>query len=298
MGRKQMVNVLRAEWQKMVGNRWTTGFLIWIFPVGALGFVGLMSLFAFLSPGFRDNVQPMLWTENFLVSWGFANNLFGRTFLLGFTAVTFAGEYQWGAWKNIVPRQRRSLLIMAKFINLCVLIFVAFGLMSVIFGFGYGLLSQIADVPYGPEVTGEVVREFLGDYALQAILAFVSVIIASIYAALSAILMQSILGGIMIGIGISVAEPLLIPAGESLALMFNRGSFLQIGRFSPYYNIENVNSWVRKDQAVNWLGPAFQNFNKTAPVDSIAFSVLVLVGWAVLGIGLVLYLFQRQDITT
>ena len=60
----------------------------------------------------------MMWTDTFMASWGFANNLFGRMFLLGFTAVTFAGEYQWGTWKNIIPRQRRSLLIMAKFINL------------------------------------------------------------------------------------------------------------------------------------------------------------------------------------
>ncbi len=88
-----------------------------------------------------------------LSPWSFANNLFGHTFLLGFTAVTFAGEYQWGTWKNIVPRQRRSLLIIAKFINLGVLILIAFGLMSLILGLGQGLLTRMAGVPYGPEVT-------------------------------------------------------------------------------------------------------------------------------------------------
>jgi hypothetical protein len=291
-----MVNVLRAEWQKMVGNRWTTGFLIWIFPVGALSMVGLMSLFALLIPSFRDNisVQPF-WTDNFLAPWGFANNLFGRTFLLGFTAVTFAGEYQWGTWKNIVPRQRRGLLIMAKFINLGVLILIAFSLMSLIFGFGFGIMARIADVTYGPEVTGDVVREFLGDYTLQAALAFVSVIIASIYAALSAILMRSILGGIMVGVGISIVEPLIFGVNLWLARLFDSEFFLHLGRISPFYNIENVNSWVRSDQAVTWLQPLF---NEAAPVDSMVFSVLVLAVWLVLGIGLVLYLFQRQDITT
>jgi hypothetical protein len=291
-----MVNVLRAEWQKMVGNRWTTGFLIWIFPVGALGMVGLMSLFALLIPSFRENmsVQPF-WTDNFLAPWGFTNNLFGRTFLLGFTAVTFAGEYQWGTWKNIVPRQRRGLLIMAKFINLGVLILIAFSLMSLIFGFGFGIMARIADVTYGPEVTGDVVREFLGDYTLQAALAFVSVIIASIYAALSAILMRSILGGIMVGVGISIVEPLIFGVNLWLARLFDSEFFLHLGRISPFYNIENVNSWVRSDQAVTWLQPLF---NEAAPVDSMVFSVLVLAVWLVLGIGLVLYLFQRQDITT
>jgi len=74
--------------------------------------------------------------------------------------------------------------------------------------------------------------------------------------------------------------------------------FLHLGQLSPFYNIENVNSWLRNDQAINWLEPAFQMFNETAPVDSIRFSVLVLAAWLLVGIGLVLYLFQRQDITT
>ena len=134
--------------------------------------------------------------------------------------------------------------------------------MSVIFGYGYGVLSQIADVPYGPEVTDAVVREFIGDYALQAILAFISVIIASIYAALSALLMKSILGGVMVGIGVSVAEPLLVPGGLSFARMFNKGIFVHLGRLSPYFNIANVNSWVRTDKAVHWLEPAVQLFTK------------------------------------
>ena len=83
-----MSDLLRAELQKMVGNRWATGFLVWVFPAGAFGFVGIGALVALLSPGFRENLSPLLWTDNFMVPWGFANNLFGRTFLLGFTAVT------------------------------------------------------------------------------------------------------------------------------------------------------------------------------------------------------------------
>ncbi len=293
-----MVEILRAEWQKMAGNRWTTGLLIWIFPVGAFGLVVGLSLLALFSPNFRENTRPLLWTDTFMVAWEFVNNLFGRTFLLGFTAVTFAGEYQWGTWKNIVPRQRRSLLLLAKFINLCVLILIAFGLMSLIFGFGYAILSRIAGIPYGPEVTGEIVRDFLGDYALQTTLTFVSILIASIVAALSAMLMQSILGGVMVGIGASLIEPLIIPLNESFAHLFNTPFFLHLSRFSPYYSIANVHAWVRDDQAINWTAAAFQEFGVTAPVDSIHFSILVLTTWIVGGIGLVLFLFQRQDIVT
>jgi len=194
--------------------------------------------------------------------------------------------------------RRRQQVQAVRSINLSILILIAFGLMSIIFGLGYGILSRIADIPYGPEVTDDVVRKFLNDYTLQATLTFISVMIASIYAALSALLMQSILGGVMVGIGVSVAEPLIIPSGLSFAHMFDKALFLHMGRFSPYYNIANVNSWVRNDQAVNWLVSSFQEFNKTAPVDSIDFSVWVLVVWLVLGMGLVLVLFQRQDITT
>lgn len=295
-----MGNVLRAEFLKMVGNRWVTGLLIWVFPMGALGFVGLMALLALLIPSFRANVffEPPLWTNAFLGPWGFANNLFGRIFLLGFTAVTFAGEYEWGTWKNIVPRQRRGQLIMAKFINLGVLILIAFGLMSLILGLGQGLLARIVDVPYGPEVTGEVLQEFLGDYALQATLAFSSVLIASIYAALSAMMMQSILGGILVGIGISIVEPLVFGMNLGLARLFDSVWFVHLGRISPFYNIENVNAWVRRGQAIDWLKPSFRLFDQPAPVDSMRFSVLVLAVWLALGIGLVLVLFQRQDITT
>lgn len=85
-----MIDVLRAEWQKMIGNKWTTGFLIWVFPAGALGFVAGMALFGLLIPSFGANIYaasgPPLWMNAFLGPWGFANNLFGRTFLLGFTA--------------------------------------------------------------------------------------------------------------------------------------------------------------------------------------------------------------------
>ena len=297
-----MRNLLRAEWQKMVGNKWVTGFLIWVFPAGAFGFVTIMTLFALLSPEFGDNIYaisgPPLWTNAFLGPWDFANNLFGRTFLLGFTAVTFAGEYQWGTWKNIIPRQQRYRLIAAKFINLGVLILLAFSLMSFILGFGQMVLTRIVDVPYGPELTSDVLRQFLSDYAIQATLTFISVFVVSTYAALSALFMKSILGGIMVGVGISVTEPLVFVGSISLANLFDNTIFLHLARFSPYYSIENARAWINNDQALSWFGSFFEMFNEPAPADSLSFSLLVLAGWLIVGVGLVLYLFQRQDITT
>ncbi|NHZ72795.1 MAG: hypothetical protein GWP17_06900 [Aquificales bacterium] len=293
-----MINILRAEWQKMTGNRWTIGLLLWVFPVGALALVAGMSLMALLNSATRENLYLMPWADAFLLSWSFVNNPFGLMFLLGFTAVTFAGEYQWGAWKNIVPRQQRSLLIMAKFINLAALILITFTLTSLIFGFGFGILARIADAPYWPDVSGEIVREFLGDYTLEVALAFISVMITAVYAALAAIVMRSILGGTMVGIGFSLIDPLVFGMIWWWAGLFDTVSLLHLGRISLFYNIGNVKSWIHDDQAVASLEPAFQMFNEAAPVDSMGFSLLILAIWLVGGIGLVLYLFQRQDITT
>lgn len=293
-----MVNILRAEWQKMTGNRWTIGFLLLVFPVGALAFVVGMSLMALLNASARENLSLLPWDEAFLTPWSFVNNPFGLMFLLGFTAVTFAGEYQWGSWKNIVPRQQRSLLIMAKFINLGALILITFLLTSLIFGFGFGILSRITDAPYWPSVTNGIIQEFLGDYVLETALAFISIIITAVYAALAAIVMRSILGGTMVGIGFSLIDPLIFGMIWWWADMFNAVSLLHLGRISLFYNIGNVKSWIRDDQAVASLASAFQTFGESAPVDSLGFSMLALAVWLVGGIGLVLYLFQKQDITT
>ncbi len=102
----------------------------------------------------------------------------------------------------------------------------------------------------------------------------------------------------MVGVGISIVEPLIFGATLLLARLFNSVFFLHLGRFSPFYNIENVNAWVRTDQPIVWLTPSFQLFNQPAPVDSLGFSVLVLAAWLVLGVGFVLFLFRRQDLST
>src|SRR5512145_2997375 len=136
-------DLFRAEWIKIAGNRWVTSALIWIFPVGALAFVAVMSLILALGPGMRDEdgtVQLGLdkaeWTERALEVWMIPNSLFGRLMILGFTAVVFAGEYQWQTWKNVVPRTRRVLLVLAKFLGVSVSALVAFALMSAIFAAG------------------------------------------------------------------------------------------------------------------------------------------------------------------
>ncbi len=193
-----MRNLFRAEWIKIAGNRWVAGCLIWIFPLGALAFLAVAGLVLALSSSARASLrqdEAILWTEQAISMWNFPNNPVGRLILLGFTAVVFAGEYQWQTWKNVVPRNRRAALILVKFLALGAFVVLAFSLMSALWTAGWAVLTRIADVSYGPRVTWAVLRDFGEDYALAAGLAFTSTVIAAGYAALAAMVTRSILGG-------------------------------------------------------------------------------------------------------
>ena len=120
-----MLSLLKAEWKKTTSNRMLSGFLIWIYPIGVGAFIAMMVLVSLLS---ESSARAMAatssgqWTTDMLSIWlfisAFPGNIFGRMLPLAFMAVTFAGEYQWSTWKNVVPRSTRSNLILAKFVTL------------------------------------------------------------------------------------------------------------------------------------------------------------------------------------
>lgn len=295
-----MLDLFRAEWQKTVGNKWVIGFLLWIFPVGALAYIIVMGLLALFMEPVQDTFiqEGMQWTTAMLGAWSFPSNLFGRMFLLGFTAVVFAGEYQWGTWKNIIPRRRRDALIGVKFLVLGLLVLFTFTLTSLIQGVGRGVHARIAGVAYGPPFSSEILVDFLGNYALQMGVSFTAVLITAIYAALAAMIMRSILGGVMVGVGVSIVEPLSALGFLSLARMFDTVIPLHLFRLVPFYNLENVSAWIQLGEPNRMLRGMFAPFEQAAPVDGVAFSLLMLLAWVILGVGLTLVLFRRQDITT
>ena len=295
-----MRDLFRAEWLKIAGNRWVAGCLIWIFPMVAFGAVVVLGLILSLSSGARNGIREdnnPLWTDNAISVWNVPNNPLGRLVLLGFTAVVFAGEYQWQTWKNVVPRNRRVPLIVVKFLALGVFVVVAFLLMSLIWTLGWWLLCQIAGIPYGPKITGDVLSDFAGDYTLAMGLAFTSTLIAAGYAALAAMLTRSILGGVLVGFALTLAE------NASIVGLLVIGYFLDIPRivhlyqFTPAYNLLNVASWINDQVALNMNvdveGKASYIFS-----DSLTFSVLVLAAWVFGLVALTAYLFRRQDITS
>ena len=295
-----MRDLFRAEWIKIAGNRWVTGCLIWVFPVGATVFLVVAALALALSSSARAGFQEdgaVLWTDNAVGVWNVPNNLIGRLLLLGFTGVVFAGEYQWSTWKSIVPRNRRFALILVKFVALGAFVVLAIVLTSVLWTVGWGLLTQIAGVSYGPEVTSDVLSEFAGDYLLAASLAFTSTIIAAGYAALAAMFTRSILGGVLVAFGITFFENLSILGLIIIGYFLDIPRIVHLYRLAPGYNLINVSSWINENVA-NEMEFEVGAAHKYVFADSLTFSVIVLATWVVGLIALTAYLFRRQDITT
>ncbi len=159
------------------------------------------------------------------------------------------------------------------------------------------MLAELFGAGSEPDLTRSALIEFLSAYSLQVVLTFVLMLIAGIYAALAAMLTRSIIGGIMVGLGISIAEPFSLAGLFVLFQLFDNARILHLVRFTPSYNVENIQGWFTGHN-----GGVFVTFVEAAGGgrinDTPAFSAWVLAAWIVLGIGLILYLFQRQDITT
>jgi ABC-type transport system involved in multi-copper enzyme maturation permease subunit len=290
------IKLFRAEWRKITGNRWVTGCMIWIFPIlGVLATI-LMILGLVLSSSFRNGIvaEPATWTEVMILPWGIPTNPVGRGILLGFTAVLFAGEYQWNTWKTIVPRSRRVPLILTKFFTVAVFVIFAFTLMSLLLTAGVGLVSAMAGASYGPELNGEVLSQFAEDYGLQMANAFIATMIAACYAALAAMITRSILASAIFAIMFTIIETALILPLWLLAEWLQRDFFLHIYRFLPNSNLNNMFTWLAND-----VPPEGMELPVSGEVilDSLEFSVVMLVIWVVGLVALTAYLFQRQDIT-
>jgi ABC-2 type transport system permease protein len=295
-----MRDLFRAEWLKIAGNRWVAGCLVWIFPLLAVGFVIVVGAILALSSPARHGFQndtPAKWTEQAIGVWNIPNNPVGRLILLGFTAVVFAGEYQWNTWKNIVPRNRRVLLIVIKFIALGAFVVLAFVLMSIIWTLGYGLLTQIAGASYGPRISEKVMTTFAGDYALAASLAFTSTIIAAGYAALAGLFTRSILGGVLVGFAATFIENLSILGLVIIGYFLNIPRIVHLYRLTPGYNLTNVASWINDSHAVDMKVDVSSKVSYVFS-DGLTFSVVVLVAWIIGLIALTAFLFRRQDITS
>jgi hypothetical protein len=293
-----MINLLRAEWKKTIWNYVLTGFLVWGYPVGMLGFYAVMLIGGLFSRSWMDGMLATgsgLWTEDALAAWGmilaFPFTILSRLMPLAFMAAVFAGEYASGMWKNLIPRNRRAYLIIAKMAVVTVLMSLALMATSVITVAGQGVGRAWIEWEYGPAMSGQEISTFVIRYGQTVFLGVITLIILAAVAALAAVLTRSVLGGLLVAFGFSVLDSLSMYLLMLLAKIFSFPDLVKLYRYMPGCNIDNAQSWFRSGEAIRL---PFENFS-TGP--DLSFSLALLVLWAAGLTALVLAVFERQDIT-
>jgi hypothetical protein len=294
-----MINLLIAEWKKTVWNYKLTGFLVWVLPVGMFGFYSVMLLGGLFS---RDWILGMLasaagkWTEDAIGSWGivlaFPFTLLVRLLPLGFIAAVFAGEYQSGMWKILIPRSCRAHLILAKMAVVTALISLSIVTTSVISVALQGIGRYWVGLDYLPTVSGGELASFAVRYGQTVLLGILALVILSAMGALAAILTRSALGSLLAAFGLSTLDSLSMYLLLLLSKLFSAPGLVDLYRFTPQYNLDNAQSWFRTEAAVRLPLEGFS----AAP--DLAYSLAMLGLWAVGLTVLVLAVFQRQDITS
>jgi ABC-type transport system involved in multi-copper enzyme maturation permease subunit len=289
-----MLNLLRAEWQKIIGHGLLTSFTLWVFPVGALAFSMFAVLWVLVSP---DTMLSTNWQRGMLAAWriitGFPGNVLTRMFSMAFLAAFIAGEYEAKTWKNTVPRSRRSVLLLAKFIMLPVMLILSLAATSLIWGVGMWLPAAIAGADYGPRLTGEVLGAFVPDYLLEMGLALATAFVMTGFAALAVLLTRTVVGGLILGMGMSIIEVVFAFLIQFISFAFNRPEWANLYAYTPTFSVENIRSWVYAEVA---LDPEFVPSFTAA--HTLPFSIAVLLVWIVVLVVLSIVIFERQDLTS
>jgi hypothetical protein len=103
---------------------------------------------------------------------------------------------------------------------------------------------------------------------------------------------RSIVGSVIIGVVISIGEALIVLPLYLIADLLNTDSILNLYRYLPSYNLNNLFIWLSGDTPQGLGYPSDKVI-----VDSQLFSEVVLVCWVIGLVALTVYLFQRQDVT-
>ncbi|MBW4437314.1 MAG: ABC transporter permease [Pleurocapsa minor GSE-CHR-MK-17-07R] len=290
-----MVNLFRAEWRKIVSNRLVVSFTVWIFPIGALIIYLLLLLGVMVSEELRSGLQQqnVSWTDQMNMAWSIINNQFGRLLLLVLTAFIFASEYQWGTWKNIIPRSSRVKLVAAKFMALGAFVVIAYGSMTIVIALGNVVSTLAIGGTVSPALNdGPALSAFARDYALNAFTALCSGLIAACYTALGGIWLRSVIGGIAVGFLLTFAEESVLLVVLLLrSLIPSLSNLIGLHQFTPGYNLANIGSWATREES--YLPPGLVTLLEPR---SLEFSLVVVAVWLVVLLALILYLFRKQDI--
>jgi hypothetical protein len=300
-----MRNLLLAELKKVVLNYKLTSFLVWVFPVGVAAFYTIANLAALLpDKQFAINLlsatsgissaETSRWTTDAVSIWGvissFPVNILGRMLPLAFMAVVFASEYQWGTWKNLVPRRGRTALMVSKFVILTALLVTSFLLASACTVLGQAIGRRLTGMAYEPALGADVLRSFAETFFQTIFLGVISLLILAGVAALAAILTRSVLAGMLVGFGFSMVDSVSMMILMVLGYLFGKPELVDLFRFTSSYNLQNAMSWFQTDAAYVPVGTGFTG------EPSLAFSLILLFLWTVGLIVLAIWAFRRQDI--
>lgn len=288
-----MIQLMRAEYRKVIGNRRLMCCMIYIWPlVGSA--IGCMLALNFAinadaAESYRETT-PFHWTEMALLPWFLLNNPLGRLLLIGFPVTIFAGEYEYRTWKTIVPGNPRWRVMIAKYLTMSGFIVVAFSVMSVLLTLAVGVLNLSFNAAYPPAVNSDVMTEFVQDYALNATMAFVAMLVVGAFGILISIITRSVFIGVFAGLVVSGIEFLGIPIILALLSSILRQDWvLDLIVLTPSYNTDNILAWINFNEPVNYFS---ENVDSLTVIES----ALMLVFWVVSLVGLSIFAFQRQDI--
>lgn len=291
-----MINLFRAEWQKIVGHTKLMISLVWLFPIMTAIVLSIGILISIFSEGFGAYMGESAWTNDLLGIWrlinAFPGNIFTRLPIIAFMAIVFAGEYEWGTWKNIVPRNQRLNLIIAKLVTLVIIVMLALIATSVITVIFQYLAHTIEGIYYGQKLTYAAVVETARIYFFEALLSSISLMIFGAFAAIAAMLTRSVIGSLLLSFGLSLVDLLSIMLFLILGNIFNKPELINLYSFSPSYNLENIRVELFDHYSEMANLPGF-----TADL-SLGSSFSLLVIWIVALMSMAIWLFKRQDITT
>lgn len=286
-----MMNVIHSEWCKIIGHRWATGLLLWVYPIGALCLSIIIIVAALIAP--NDSLEFGLgqinWTQSSISVWGYSNNLVGRLLLFGFAAVIFGNEYSGKTWKNLIPRASRTKLLLTKFIILPLLMIIALSLTSLIWAVGLSLATKVAGGTISPELSTKNLFDFLSLYTNHLGLALLSLALATSYASLGSLLTHSTVGTLLVGLGLTIGEEFSQIFFSLLTLLTDNKAPLSLYRFMPTYCFSNLSSWINNNAAMPIGGTEFSG----APFFV---SLIVLLFWIGGIAAICIVLFRRQDI--
>src|SRR5215470_10720314 len=90
-----LLNLCRAEVQKILGHRAIAILLLWIWPLGGILLPLVLLVASWFSAGSVGAGPTVRWTDVALGTWQLPTNLFGRLLFISLACTIFSGEYAW-----------------------------------------------------------------------------------------------------------------------------------------------------------------------------------------------------------